>query len=165
MSELQRRIQKRDLKRKAKVCYRAMKDSLHLEHMLLRKITEIDQRGDQFWSHGQYEHADGWGFRLLNEDEILTGQAFPIEAEWIAKFATNNRNTKKPKRSRKRTNRGKCISTQRDALSVKHHTKVAMPDDPPAKSKVWTAENFVKAILILSLIAWFCAFCLIMLEL
>ena len=163
MSELQRRIQKRDLKRKAKAFYRAMKESLYLKHMFLNRISDIDQRGDHFWSQREYELADGWGFRLFND--LWAGQSLPIEARWIANFATGNSKPKKAKRSKRRTKNEVVISTQRDSSSVKHHTILTMPEEPAAQGKLWTAENFVKTILISILGAWFCAFCVIMIEL
>ena len=86
MSELLKKLHKRNLRRKAKKFYRAMKETLEMEKMLWDQISDIDRRGDSIVV-GEYQLKDGFGFRLLNEDEVLTGEPFPIHPICIANIA------------------------------------------------------------------------------
>ncbi len=166
MSELQRRIQERDLKRKARAFYHSMQESMSLERMLWRKVKDIDQRGDEFWIDGQYQLEDGWGFRLLNEDEVLTGQAFPIDLKWIAQIAFGKSKQTKTKRKRMRRAR-KCKRRVRPPLmstTTPNATYIRMPDEAATKGKLCTIQNILKAIVWFSLGVWFCSMVYILLH-
>ena len=90
MSDLLKALHKRNLRRKARKFYRAMKQTLQMEQMLWEKVREIDRRGDcSVTVNGEYELQDGFGFRLLNEDEILNGEPFPIHPACILNIAKN----------------------------------------------------------------------------
>ena len=160
MSELQRRMQKRDLKRKARAFYRAMHESMALEQMIWNKVKEIDQRGDEMWIDGKYELQDGWGFRLLNEDEVLTGQTFPIEAAWIANLAC-----KQPKTSKKRKRKRRARKVNRIMpITTPNATCIRMPEERAAQGKLCTTQNILKAIVCFSLGVWFCSMIFILLH-
>ena len=156
MSELQRRMQKRHLRRKAREFYRAMKESMALEQMLWKKVKQIDQRGDEMWIDGNYELQDGWGFRLLNEDEVLTGQTFPIEVAWIANLAREQpKSSKKRKRNSRAKRLNRCMPITQ--ITAQNATCIQMPEEIAAQGELCTTNNILKAIVCFSLGVWFCS--------